>query len=149
MSGDEDSSKDEMYTDSFTSHTIPSGSTTADLLTSSASAVEDNSQVQPFYTSPTESQFTPGMPYLEGYTQPDQTTDSVFIQQPSDSDSSNSQNSITSSPLLPVPRRSTRSSKGAPLVQYGKVYTHSIIFSEVAKLTKYKQTLYVPCYQAV
>ena len=36
MSGDEDSSKDEVYTDSFTSHTTASDSSTADLLTSSA-----------------------------------------------------------------------------------------------------------------
>ena len=38
MSGDEDSSEDEVYTDSFTSHTAASGSTTADPLTSNASA---------------------------------------------------------------------------------------------------------------
>ena len=94
MSGDEDSSEDEVYTDSFTSHTTASGLTTADLLTSSASAVEDNGHVQPLDISSTESQFTPNMPYLEGSTQPDQTTDSIFTQQPSDSDSSNSQSSI-------------------------------------------------------
>ena len=88
------------------------------------------------------------MPYLEGSTQPDQTTDSVFIQQPSSLDSSSSQNSITTSPVPPVPRRSARSTKGAPPVQFGKVYTHSTIISEVAKPTKYKQTLYIPCYQA-
>ena len=45
MSGDKDSSEDEMYTDSFTSHTTASGSTTADPLTSNASALEDNSLV--------------------------------------------------------------------------------------------------------
>ena len=39
-SGDEDSSEDEMYTDSFTSHTTASGSNTADPLLSSASALE-------------------------------------------------------------------------------------------------------------
>ena len=78
MLGDEDSSEDEMYRDSFTSHTTASGSTTADLLTSSVSAVEDNSHVQPLNINPTESQFTPDMPYLEGSTQSDQTTDSVL-----------------------------------------------------------------------
>ena len=36
MSGDEDSSEDEVYTDSLTSHTTASGSTTADPLTSNA-----------------------------------------------------------------------------------------------------------------
>ena len=53
MSGDEDSSEDEVYTDSFTSQSTASGSTTADLLTSSVSAVEDNSYVQPLNISPT------------------------------------------------------------------------------------------------
>ena len=104
MSGDKDNNKDEVYTDSFTSHATASGSTTADFLTSSASAVEDNSHVQPLNISQTESQFFPEIPYLEGSTQPDQTTDSVFTQQPSDSDSSNSQSSIPSSPVPPAPR---------------------------------------------
>ena len=69
---------DEMNTDSFTSHTTASGSTTADPLTSNAAALEDKSSVHPLNVSPTESQFTPDMPYLEGSTQPDQTTDGVF-----------------------------------------------------------------------
>ena len=110
MSGDEDSSEDEVYTNSFTSNTTDTDSTTADLLTSCASAVEDNSHVQPLNISPTESQFTPDMPYLESSTQPDQTTDSVFTQQPS-----NSHSSILSSPVPLAPRRSTRRTKGAPL----------------------------------
>ena len=105
MSWNEDSSEDELYTDFFTSHTTASGSTTADPLTSNASALEDNSSVQPSNVSPTESQFTPEMPYLES-TQSDQTTDNVFIQQPSSLDSGNSQNSITPSPVPPAPRRS-------------------------------------------
>ena len=113
MLGDEDNSEDEVYTDSFTSHTTASGSTTADPLTSNALALEDNSLVQPLNVSPTESQFTPEMPYLES-TQSDQTTDSVFIQQPSSLDSSSSQNSITTSPVPPAPKRSARSTKGAP-----------------------------------
>ena len=125
MSGDEDRSEDELYTDSFTSHTTASGSTTADPLTSNASALEDNSSVQPLNVSPTESQFTPGMPYLES-TQSDQTTNSVLIQQPCSLDPSSSQDSITS-PVPPAPRRHARSTKGAPPVQSGKVYTHSTI----------------------
>ena len=149
MSGDEDSSKDEVYTDPFTSHTTASGSTTADHLTSSASAVEYNNHVQFLNINPTESHFTPDMPYHEGSIQPDQTTDSVFTQQPSDSNSNNSQSSIPSSPVPPAPRRSTRSTKGAPSVHFGKVYTHSVIISEVTKPTKYKQTLYIPCYQSI
>ena len=78
------------------------------------------------------------MPYLESI-QPDQTTDSVFIQQPSYLDSSSYQDSIITSPVPPAPR-SARSTKGAPPVQFGKVYMHSTIISEVAKPTKYKQT---------
>ena len=140
MSGDEDSSEDELYIDSITSHTTVSVSTTADPLASNASTLEDNSSVQPLNVSPTESQFTPEMPYLES-TQSDQTTDSVFIQHPSSLDSSNSQNSITTSPVPPAPRRSARSTKGAPPVLFGQVYTHSTIISEVAKPTMYKQTI--------
>ena len=82
MSDDEDSSEDELCTDSFTSHTTASASATADPLTSNASALEDNSSVQTLNGSPTESQFTPEMPYLNS-TPSDQTTDSIFIQQPS------------------------------------------------------------------
>ena len=79
MSGDEDTSEEKMYTDSLTSHATASGSTTADILTSTASAVEDISNIPP---SLTESQFSTVMPYLEESTQPDQTCDSVFTHQP-------------------------------------------------------------------
>ena len=86
MSEDEDSSEEEMYTDSLTSHTTASGSTTADFLTSTASAVEDMSNIPP---SLTESQFSTVIHYLQESTQPDKTHDSVFShqpnQQPSDS----------------------------------------------------------------
>ena len=115
ISGDEDSSEDEVHTDSFTSYTTASSSTTADPLTSNADALEDNSSVQPLNVSPTESQFTPKLPYLESK-QSDQTTNSVFIQQPSSLDSDNNQNSITTSPVPPVHRRSARSTKGASTV---------------------------------
>ena len=47
MSGDEDSSEEEMYTGSLTSHTTAGGSTTADILTSTASTVEDISNLKP------------------------------------------------------------------------------------------------------
>ena len=113
MSGDEDSSEVEIYTDSFTSHTTASGRTTTDPSTSNASALEAESSVQP--VSPTESQFTPEMSYLES-TQSHHTTDSVFIQQPISADSNGSQNSIPTSPVPQGPRRSARSTKGAPLV---------------------------------
>ena len=114
MSGEEDSSEEEVYTGSLTSHTTASGSTTADtltILTSTASAVEDNSNVNPSFT---ESQFSPAMLYFEESTQPYLTQESVIIQQqPSDAVT---QDTLTSSPPEPpAPRRSVRSTKGAPL----------------------------------
>ena len=116
MSGDEDSSEEEMYTDSLTSHTTASGSTTTDILTSTASTVEDHSNIKPL--SLTESQYSPVMPYLEGSTQPDLTQDSVFTQQSSDSVT---QDTLTSgSPEPPAPRQSARSTEGAPLCILGK-----------------------------
>ena len=93
MTGDDDSSEEEVYPDSLTSHTISSGSTTADIPTSTASAKQDNSNLKP--PSLTESQFSPDMPHLEGSTQPDQTQDSMFTQQPTDS---STQGTTTSSP---------------------------------------------------
>ena len=61
MSGD-DSSEEKMYTESLTSHTTASGSTIADLLTSTASAVEDASKPP----SLTESQFSLTCPIVRG-----------------------------------------------------------------------------------
>ena len=57
------------------------------------------------------------MPYPEGFTEPDWTQDIVFIQQqPSDSVTHNT--STLNPPVPPAPRRSARSTKGAPPVQY-------------------------------
>ena len=145
MSGDEDSSEEEVYTDSLTSHTTASGFTTADILTSIASAVEDNSNLKP--PSLTESQFSPDMPYPEGSSQPDLTQDGVFTQQPSDSTTQGT--ATSSSPEPPAPRRSARSKMWAPTVCFGKVYTYSTIISNVAESPKFRQTLYVPCYDHV
>ena len=44
--------------------------------------------------------------------------DSVFV-----SDSSHDVSSPISSPVAPIPRRSTRSTRGKPPERYGKVYT--------------------------
>ena len=145
MSGDEDSSEEEVYTDSLTSHTTASDSTTPDILTSTASALEDNSNLKP--PSLTESQFIPDMSYLEGSTQPDLTQDSMFTQQPSDSTTQGTP--ISSPPECPTPRRSARSTKGAPPVCFGKVHTYSTIISNVAESPKFRQTLYVPCYDHI
>ena len=48
----------------------------------------------------------------------DNADDSVFV-----SDSSPDISSPISSPLTPIPRRSTRSTRGKPPERYGKVYT--------------------------
>ena len=145
MSGDEDSSEEEEYTIPLISPTTASGSTTAEIPPSTAEAVADISNLQ---DSPTKSQLAPEMPCLGGSTPPDQTTDSVSIQQDSDSEPSDDDQS-TKSPMPPAPRRSARSTKGIPPVHFGKVHIYSTVISEVAKPTKYKQTLYDPCYQIV
>ena len=46
-----------------------------------------------------------------------------------------------------IPRRSARSSKGIPPVCYGQVQIKSTIISDLDKPTRYRQVLYVPCYQ--
>ena len=137
MSGDEDSSEGEEYATPLTSDT------TADIPPSTAGAVEDDSHS-------TISQLIPEVPCLERSIPPDLATDSVSIEQYSepDSDSELSDNEHnTKSPAPPAPRRSARSTKGIPPVCYGNVHIHSTIISELAKPTRYKQTLYVPCYQ--
>ena len=145
MAGDEDSIEDEEYTDSLTSPTTASGSITVEIPPSTADVVEVNSNLQ---DSPTKSQLAPQMPCLGGSTPPDQTTNSVSIQQHSDSEPSDDDQS-TISPVPPAPRRSARSTKGIPPVCFGKVHIYSTVISEVAKLTKYKQTLYVLSYWIV
>ena len=110
MLGDEDSSEEEMYTDSLTSHT-----TMADLLTSTASAVEDVSKPP----SLTESQFSPDMPYLEEFTQPGLTQDGVFTQQ-QPSDSVTHYTSILSPPEPPAPRRMPETQRVHPLCILGR-----------------------------
>ena len=144
MSGDEDSGEAEMYTDSLTSHTTASDSTPDDLLTFTASAVEDISNIPP---SLTESQFSTVMPYLEESTQLDQIDDSVFTNQSSQqpSDSVTCDTLPTGPPEPPAPKRSARSTKGAPPVHFGKVYTYSTIVSKMAEAPKYRQTLFHVC----
>ena len=121
----EDSSEEEdVYTDSLTSHTTASDSTIGNLsspLGSISSRVEEPNTI-----NKTESQFSSNMPYLEDSTlvvvSPSDshvsTDDSVFV-----SDSSNNVSSPISSPVAPIPRRSTRSTRGKPPERYGKVYT--------------------------
>ena len=120
LSGDKDSGEEEMYINSLTSHSTASDFTPADLLTSIASAVEDISNIPP---SVTESQFSTVVPYLKE--SPDQTQDSAFIEQSSQqlSDSVTHDTLPTSPPEPPAPRRSAQSTKAAPPVDFGKVYT--------------------------
>ena len=132
MSGDEDGSEEEMYTDSLTAHTRASDSTSADLLTSTASAREDISSIPP---SVTESQFSSIMPYLEESTQPDQAHDIVFAEQSSQQLSdSTPQDTLPTSPLeLQAQRRSARSTKGAPLCIWGRYIHTTQLYSKLLK----------------
>ena len=122
------SDDEEVYTDSLTPHTTASDSTIGNLtpsLGSISSRVEE-----PKIDSKTESQFSSSMPSLEESTPliDDNSTpsvinksdshDSVFV-----SESSPDISSPTSSPVAPIPRRHTRSTRGKPPERYGKVYT--------------------------
>ena len=147
ISGDGDSDEEEeiIYnTDSLTSHTTASSSTSADIMSAEAS---NN-------TPHTESQFSTIMPYMEDS---GQTSDSVFLETSSSIDPHASQpiptssietDSVASSPVnttdeqTPAPRRSARSTRGAPPVQFGKVITHS---TRVTDTPIYRQTLFVSC----
>ena len=132
-----DSSDDEVYTDSLTSHTTASDSTTINL----TSLLEPS--LLPTAISKTESQLSSSMPYLEGNTsttpsppsidstKPSTTTtvnnrpdDSVFASDPS----SETQHEASSPELpMPIPRRSTRSTKGKPPERYGNIYAFDTI----------------------
>ena len=115
-----------IYTDSLTSHTTASDSTTNNL----TSSLEPSLPPEPKAISKTESQFSSSMPYLEdstpitpslpsinsdrpstttGSTRPD---DSVFVSDPS---SETLYEASSPEPPMPIPRRSTRSTKGKPL----------------------------------
>ena len=127
----ESSEEDELYTDSLTSHTKASDSTIIGNLSSplgpTSSRVGDPSTV-----SQTESQFSSNMPYLEEITPSENTSsgnhtsteDSVFVSQSNDTTPSQ-----TTPPAPPIPRRSTRSTKGKPPERYGQVYTFGTLTS--------------------
>ena len=141
LSGDEDSSKGEEYAIPLTSDT------TAAIPSSTTGAVKgDGSHNSQSTTIP----LTPKVPCLDESIPPDQATDRVSSEQDSepdiDSELSDTEQE-NKSPAPPAPRRSARSTKGMPSVCYGKVHIHSTIISELAKPTRYKQTIYVPCYQ--
>ena len=144
ISEDEDSDGEEMYTDSLTSHTTASNSSSADLLTSTASTVEASSSIP---TSVSESQFSTVMPYLKETSQSDHAPDSVFTETSTEHSSQQVNDSPipSSPPESPAPRRHARSTWGAPPVHLGKVFTHSTIVSKMAEAPTYRQTLFVSC----
>ena len=128
-----DSSDDEVYTDSLTSHTTASDSTIENL-TSPLSPISSGVE-GPKADSKTESQFSSSMPYLEESTpltplidingtpssiDVSDSHDNVFISDPSSDISSSISSPDTP---MPIPQKSTRSTKGKPPERYGKVYT--------------------------
>ena len=131
-----DSSDDEVYTDSLTSHTTSSDSTTNNL----TSLLEPS--LPPKAISKTESQFSSSMPYLEGSipttpripsidsvkpsstTASDRPDDSVFTSDPS---AGILYEASSPEPPMPIPRRSTRRTKGKPLERYGNIYAFDTI----------------------
>ena len=119
-----DSSDDEVYTDSLTSHTTASDSTTNNL-----TSFLDPSLL-PKVISKTESQFSSSMPYLENSTPTAHTIPSIDSVKPSSPTASDRPDDsiFTSDPSaetlykaslpespMPMPRRSTRALKGNPL----------------------------------
>ena len=63
----------------------------------------------------------------------------------SEPDNGSESDSDSSVPI--IPRRSARSTKGIPPVHYGQVQIKSTIISDYNKPTRYRQVLYVPCFQ--
>ena len=153
-SGEEDSNEEEeiTYNTGFlTSHTTASSSTSADMLSAEAS-----NSTPHMSDSITESQFSSVICYIEDS---GQTSDSVFIetstdphvnqhisQTPSQTNTSNASSSVDTTPVqTPAPRRSARSTKGAPPVCYGKVITHCTRVTNMTDILAYRQTLFVSC----
>ena len=137
---DGDSNEENAY-DSITSHTTVSSSTSADF-----QSTETNS---PISDSITESQFSTVMPYQEDT---GQTSTEVFVetsniephtsQQLSKSlDISGTTKANETPPPSPIPRRSTRSTRRAPAVHFGRVITHSTRVSNMLDSPVYRQTL--------
>ena len=146
IDAEESSEEEELYTDSLTPHTAATDSITIGNLSSPlgtiTSRVEESSIV-----SQTENQFSPSMPYLEETIQSDDTSteDSVFTSHCNNLDDTQHESKITSS-APPIPRRSTRSTKGKPPGRYGQVYTFETIINNAPECTRYRQTMYILCY---
>ena len=78
---------------------------------------------------------------------PDQTILDVDSKHEQEQESKSESDSDTRCPVPTTPRRSARSTKGIPPVCYGQVQIHSTIITELEKPIRYRQVLYVPCYQ--
>ena len=139
-------SNEENAYDSLSSHTTASSSTSADF-----QSTETN---PPIPDSITESQFSTVMPYQEDS---GQTSTEVFTEA-SDTEPHTSQQLSKSSdisetskvskanetpPPSPVPRRSTRSTRGAPPVCFGRVITNGTRITNMFDSPVYRQTLFV------
>ena len=146
IDADESSEEKELYTDSLTTHTTATDLTTIGNLSSSLGPITSRVE-EPSIVSQTESQFSPSMPYLEETIQSDNTSteDSVFTSHSNNVDDTHHGSQITS-PASPIPRRSTRSTKGKPLERYGQVYTFGTIINNAPECPRYRQTIYIPCY---
>ena len=149
LDADESSKEEELYTDSLSSHTTASDSITIGNMSSPLGPITSSVE-EPITFNQTESQCSSNMPYLEESTQSDNTTtsnntsteDSVFT-----SHSNNNQHECQiTSPTPPIPRRSTRSTRGQPPERYGQVYTFGTIINSAPECPKYRQTMYIPCY---
>ena len=78
-------------------------------------------------------------------TLPDQSINGMESEHEPEQESESESDSDSSVPT--VPRRSARSTKGIPALYYGQVQIKSTIISDLDKPTRYRQVLYVPCYQ--
>ena len=138
----EDSSERNAY-DSLTSHTTTSSSASADI-----QSAETNTNIP---HSITESKFSAVMLYQEDS---GQVSNEIFtetssiephtsqqISQSLNTSETPNVNDIPSPP--PIPRRSTRRTRGAPPVHFGRVITHSKRVSNMFDNPVYRQTLFV------
>ena len=139
-------SNEENAYDSLSSHTTASSSTSADPQSTEAKS--------PVPDSITESQFSTVMPYQEdsGHTSTEVLTEISNTKPHSSQQHSDSLNTLETTqvsqanetpPPSPVPKRSTRSTRGAPPVHFGRVITHGTRISNMFNSPVYKQTLFV------
>ena len=130
VTGDEDSSEDEEYVTPSTPVGNPPSTTEA--------VENDRQSVAPEPVSDISNIAQP---------LPDQTIIDVDSEHEPEQERESESDSDTKSPVPTASRRSARSTKGIPLVHYGQVQINSTIISELEKPTRYRQVLYVPCYQ--